>query len=174
MFSSRRVLVVGLDWAESSPLFERRQQELSTLSRRMDHGAARLLESSHSPRAEQADGVGNQRHCSDDWHHTSAWTPQDMFREGNGVARTLVTYFSELYRHSVGSLGHIGCYTFENDTAPDDATHAHSGMSIVSDCKHSFNEQSSWTTKRMCRTLAAQLRGEEATSAHHATWDTYR
>ncbi len=162
MFSSRRVLAIGLDCAESSLVYERGQQELSTLSRLMDHGAARLLESSHSPRTEQPDGVGNQGHCGDDWHHTSAWTPQDMFREGNGVAHTLIAYFSEQHRHSIGSLRHAGCYTFESDTAPDDVTHPYNGVSIVGNCKHSFNEQSSRVTTLTCATVVAQLAGRKS------------
>jgi len=38
-----------------------------------------------------------------------------------------------LYWRSVGTLGHGGIYTFENDTGPDDCNHAQYGMAILYD-----------------------------------------
>ena len=42
-------------------------------------------------------------------------------------------YFGNLYWRSVGSLGHGGPFTFENDTGPDDANHAQDGLIIYYD-----------------------------------------
>jgi predicted AlkP superfamily phosphohydrolase/phosphomutase len=39
--------------------------------------------------------------------------------------------FGELRWRSVGSLGHGGIYTFENDTGPDEANHAERGIFIM-------------------------------------------
>ncbi|HBY97586.1 MAG: alkaline phosphatase family protein [Ardenticatenaceae bacterium] len=47
--ASRRVLVIGLDCAEPSLVFERWRQDLPTLNRLLSHGAYGRLESSHPP-----------------------------------------------------------------------------------------------------------------------------
>ena len=47
----------------------------------------------------------------------------------------LLVYFGNLHWRSVGSLGHKGIYTFENDTGPDDANHAQDGLIIYYDPK---------------------------------------
>jgi len=42
-------------------------------------------------------------------------------------------YWGNLDWRSVGSFGHGGVYTFENDTGPDDANHAMNGLFILHD-----------------------------------------
>ena len=49
------------------------------------------------------------------------------------IAPDLIVYFGDLSWRSVGSFGHGGIYTFENDTGPDDANHAENGMFILAD-----------------------------------------
>ena len=45
----------------------------------------------------------------------------------------LMVCFGDLSWRSVGSFGHGGVYTFENDTGPDDANHAENGLFILAD-----------------------------------------
>ena len=52
------------------------------------------------------------------------------------VAPDLIIYWGNLDWRSVGSFGHGGIYTFENDTGPDDANHASNGMFILYDPRH--------------------------------------
>jgi predicted AlkP superfamily phosphohydrolase/phosphomutase len=60
-----------------------------------------------------------------------ALKPEDIYTTQNGVAPDLVVIFGELRWRSVGSLGHGGIYTFENDTGPDEANHAERGIFIM-------------------------------------------
>jgi predicted AlkP superfamily phosphohydrolase/phosphomutase len=64
---------------------------------------------------------------------TKVFKPNEIYREVNGVAPDLIVYFGDLYWRSVGTLGHGGIYTFENDTGPDDCNHAQFGMAILHD-----------------------------------------
>jgi predicted AlkP superfamily phosphohydrolase/phosphomutase len=64
---------------------------------------------------------------------TEVFKPQEIYKKVRGVAPDLLVYFGNLNWRSVGSLGHGGCYTFENDTGPDDANHASNGMFILYD-----------------------------------------
>jgi predicted AlkP superfamily phosphohydrolase/phosphomutase len=62
-----------------------------------------------------------------------ALRPEDLYPAVRGVAPDLVVYFGDLRWRAVGSLGlHTGLYTFENDTGPDDANHAHDGIFALS------------------------------------------
>jgi predicted AlkP superfamily phosphohydrolase/phosphomutase len=64
---------------------------------------------------------------------TVVHTPEELYREVNGVAPDLLVYFGDLAWRSVGSLGHGGIHTFSNDTGPDDANHDHHGVLIARD-----------------------------------------
>lgn len=60
-----------------------------------------------------------------------ALKPEEIYETNNGVAPDLIVIFGELRWRSVGSLGHGGVYTFENDTGPDEANHAEFGIFIM-------------------------------------------
>lgn len=62
-----------------------------------------------------------------------AFKPQELYRACRGVPPDLIVYFGDLGWRAVGSLGHEGLYTFENDTGPDDANHAQEGLFIHMD-----------------------------------------
>ena len=61
---------------------------------------------------------------------TEAYKPQQIYHQVKGVPPDLIVIFGDLRWRSVGSVGHPGVYTFENDTGPDDANHAQQGMYI--------------------------------------------
>ncbi|MGF1507720.1 MAG: alkaline phosphatase family protein [Anaerolineae bacterium] len=65
--------------------------------------------------------------------HTKVYKPQDIYQRVRGVAPDLLVYWGDLNWRSVGSLGHGGIYTFENDTGPDEANNASNGMFILYD-----------------------------------------
>ena len=54
--------------------------------------------------------------------------PENVYAEVNGVAPDLIVYFGDLEWRSVGTIGTGNVYTFENDTGPDGANHAQSGV----------------------------------------------
>jgi predicted AlkP superfamily phosphohydrolase/phosphomutase len=66
---------------------------------------------------------------------TTAFKPEDVYAEVNNIAPDLIVYFGDLYWRGVGSFGHGGIHTFENDTGPDDANHAQDGIFILYDPK---------------------------------------
>ncbi len=68
---------------------------------------------------------------------TVAFKPQDIYQKVRGVPPDLIVYWGNLDWRSVGSFGHGGIYTFENDTGPDDANHATNGMFILYDPRQS-------------------------------------
>jgi predicted AlkP superfamily phosphohydrolase/phosphomutase len=62
-----------------------------------------------------------------------AMRPEDVYPEVTGVAPDLIVYLGNLRWRSVGTLGlEQGLHTFENDTGPDDANHAESGVFALS------------------------------------------
>ena len=61
---------------------------------------------------------------------TRCFKPEEVYETVKGVAPDLLVYLDDLGWRSVGSLGHDGYYTFENDTGPDDANHAENGVWI--------------------------------------------
>jgi predicted AlkP superfamily phosphohydrolase/phosphomutase len=67
---------------------------------------------------------------------TRVYKPQDIYRHVRNVAPDLIVYFGNLYWRSVGSFGHGGWHTFENDSGPDDCNHATNGMFILYDPKN--------------------------------------
>ncbi len=66
---------------------------------------------------------------------TISYKPEEIYRTVRNIPPDLITYFGNLNWRSVGSFGHGGIYTFENDTGPDDANHAPNGMYILYDPK---------------------------------------
>jgi predicted AlkP superfamily phosphohydrolase/phosphomutase len=64
---------------------------------------------------------------------TQVFEPERIYQQVNGVAPDLMVYFGDLHWRAVGSLGHDGIYTLENDTGPDDANHHPRGMFIYSE-----------------------------------------
>ena len=64
---------------------------------------------------------------------TKSFKPEEIYQTVNGVAPDLLVYFGDLLWRSVGSLGHGGVYTFDNDTGPDACNHAQNGMFILHD-----------------------------------------
>ena len=64
---------------------------------------------------------------------TRAYKPNEIYRQCNGIPPDLIVHFGDLFWRSVGSLGHNGIYTFENDIGPDDANHAQHGVFIMYD-----------------------------------------
>ncbi len=52
-----------------------------------------------------------------------------------------MVYFGDLLWRSVGSLGHGGVHTLENDTGPDDCNHAQNGMFILRDPERDVRNQ---------------------------------
>ena len=64
---------------------------------------------------------------------TVVHTPEELYREVNGVPPDLLVYFGDLAWRSVGSLGHRAIHTLSNDTGPDDANHDHHGIFIARD-----------------------------------------
>ncbi len=63
---------------------------------------------------------------------TRAMAPEELYQQCNGVPSDLLVYFGGLRWRSVGTVGHPGIHTFENDTGPDDANHAEHGLFIFS------------------------------------------
>lgn len=64
---------------------------------------------------------------------TVAYKPQEIYQRIRNIAPDLLVYWGNLDWRSVGSFGHGGVYTFENDTGPDDANHAMNGLFILHD-----------------------------------------
>ncbi len=64
---------------------------------------------------------------------TISYKPDDIYKTVRNIPPDLITYFGNLRWRSVGSFGHGGIYTFENDLGPDDANHASNGMFILYD-----------------------------------------
>ena len=59
--------------------------------------------------------------------------PEELYREVKNIPPDLLVYFGNLAWRSVGSLGHGGIHTSQNDIGPDDANHAQQGMFILYD-----------------------------------------
>jgi len=64
---------------------------------------------------------------------TIAYEPEEVYAEVKNIAPDLIVYFGDLYWRGVGSFGHGGIHTFENDTGPDDANHAQNGIFVMYD-----------------------------------------
>lgn len=59
------------------------------------------------------------------------YRPEAVYAEANNIPPDLMVYFGNLHWRSVGSVGHGGIYTLENDTGPDDANHAPEGLFLL-------------------------------------------
>jgi predicted AlkP superfamily phosphohydrolase/phosphomutase len=68
---------------------------------------------------------------------------QEVYREVRNIPPDLIVYFGDLSWRSVGSFGHGGIYTFENDIGPDDANHAENGLFVLTDPRVKGNGQRS-------------------------------
>jgi predicted AlkP superfamily phosphohydrolase/phosphomutase len=64
---------------------------------------------------------------------TRVFKPNQIYRECKGIPPDLIVHFGDLSWRAVGSLGHEGIHTFENDIGPDDANHAQHGIFILYD-----------------------------------------
>jgi ATP sulfurylase len=64
---------------------------------------------------------------------TLVFKPEEIYKETKNVAPDLIVYFGDLLWRAVGSFGHGGVHTHENDTGPDDANHARDGIFIMYD-----------------------------------------
>ncbi len=64
---------------------------------------------------------------------TRVFKPQEIYQKVRNVAPDLIVYWDNLNWRSVGSFGHGGVHTFENDTGPDDCNHASNGLFILYD-----------------------------------------
>lgn len=69
---------------------------------------------------------------------TRVFRAEELYQSVAGVPPDLMVYFGDLFWRSVGSLGHGGIYTFENDTGPDDCNHAQNGLFIYNDPRQSL------------------------------------
>jgi predicted AlkP superfamily phosphohydrolase/phosphomutase len=64
---------------------------------------------------------------------TKVFRPERLYRKVRGVAPDLMVYFGDLSWRSVGTIGGGKIHTFENDTGPDGANHAHDGVFVLRD-----------------------------------------
>ena len=64
---------------------------------------------------------------------TVCYKPQEIYHKVRNVPPDIIVYWGDLDWRAVGSLGHGGYFTFENDTGPDDANHARNGLFILHD-----------------------------------------
>ncbi|HEV8339068.1 MAG TPA: alkaline phosphatase family protein [bacterium] len=62
---------------------------------------------------------------------TRVYRPEELYPTARGVPPDLIAIFGDLYWRSVGSVGLLQVWTRENDTGPDDANHAQSGMFVA-------------------------------------------
>ncbi len=69
---------------------------------------------------------------------TISYKPEEVYRTVRNIPPDLITYFGDLRWRSVGSFGHGGIYTFENDMGPDDANHAPNGLFILYDPRRNY------------------------------------
>lgn len=62
---------------------------------------------------------------------TSAFIPDEIYRQVRNVAPDLIVHFGGLLWRSVGSVGHKTIHVRENDTGPDDCNHSQFGAFIL-------------------------------------------
>ncbi|UCC77871.1 MAG: alkaline phosphatase family protein, partial [Anaerolineales bacterium] len=72
---------------------------------------------------------------------TRVFKPNQIYRECKGIPPDLIVHFGDLSWRAVGSLGHEGIHTFENDIGPDDANHAQHGILIFYDPRRSIGRK---------------------------------
>jgi predicted AlkP superfamily phosphohydrolase/phosphomutase len=86
---------------------------------------------------------------------TVCYRPQEVYQIVRNIPPDLITYFGDLHWRSVGSFGHGGIYTFENDTGPDDANHAVNGMYTLYDPRKNYGglRQDDWQLMDIAPTI---------------------
>jgi predicted AlkP superfamily phosphohydrolase/phosphomutase len=62
---------------------------------------------------------------------TLVFKPEEIYQTVNNIAPDLIVHFGGLYWRSIGSVGHPGIHTQENDTGPDGCNHAQLGSFIL-------------------------------------------
>lgn len=62
---------------------------------------------------------------------TRVFKPDELYPEVRGIAPDLLVHFGDLHWRSIGTVGHGGVHTLENDTGPDDANHAQHGLYLI-------------------------------------------
>ncbi|MGH9366163.1 MAG: hypothetical protein ACRD3M_00630, partial [Thermoanaerobaculia bacterium] len=62
---------------------------------------------------------------------STAYRPEALYRQVNGVAPDLIVYFGDLNWRSIGSVGSRSLYTFDNDTGPDGVNHDWHGIFVM-------------------------------------------
>ena len=63
---------------------------------------------------------------------TTVYKPEELYPQVNRIAPDLLAHFGALHWRSIGTVGHGGIHTLENDTGPDDANHAEFGIYLLS------------------------------------------
>jgi predicted AlkP superfamily phosphohydrolase/phosphomutase len=69
---------------------------------------------------------------------TQIFYPEEVYATVRNIPPDLIVYFGNLRWRSVGSFGHGGIHTFQNDIGPDDANHASNGMFILHDPRKGY------------------------------------
>lgn len=64
---------------------------------------------------------------------TKVFKPQRIYREVRNIPPDLIVYFGDLDWRSIGTVGNPMIWTYENDTGPDGANHAQSGIFVLYD-----------------------------------------
>ena len=64
---------------------------------------------------------------------TAVLKPEMIYRAVSNIPPDLLVLFGNLSWRSVGIVGTLSIYTFENDTGPDDANHDYNGIFIMRD-----------------------------------------
>jgi predicted AlkP superfamily phosphohydrolase/phosphomutase len=72
---------------------------------------------------------------------TRVFRPESIYRHCVNIPPDLIVHFGDLAWRSVGSLGHGGIHTSENDTGPDDANHAQHGVFVAYDPRQSIGRE---------------------------------
>ncbi len=72
---------------------------------------------------------------------TRAYKAEEIYQDTKGIPPDLIVHFGDLKWRSIGSIGHNGIYTFENDIGPDDANHAQHGVFIAYDPNRTIGRQ---------------------------------
>lgn len=64
---------------------------------------------------------------------SSAFRPEDLYPEREGLPPDLIVYFGDLAWRAIGQVGGGELHTFQNDTGPDHANHAQNGVFVMRD-----------------------------------------
>ncbi len=89
-------------------------------------------------RTELADALTAAPGPSEQPLSTTCFRPEALYRTVRGIAPDLLAYLGDLRWRAIGTLGHGGTFTPQNDTGPDDANHAQDGLLIYHDPKRNL------------------------------------